>query len=231
MCQVPQYPIPDAVAHCLHPLADTFRLLRRLFGGTRVFPFLGDIPFIAQPPVLRSTGKLAKFVFWLQSALLPKFQKDVARIHILDVMGRSNMGAMYLLEFARGLAHIVADPTALGVPADGGVVVMMQFVLLLAACLKRTVSVSPPQEQECAAATLELVYAILKPCDPQTKNAGVFHLYLHTALAHVRSTAREASPTVKTISGDNFEGKVSDTAKFFQPRPSNASRGESLVNK
>lgn len=45
--------------------------------------------------------------------------------------------------------------------------------------------------------------ATLKPFDPQTKNSGVLNLYLHTALAHVRSTVGEAFPTVKLISDDN----------------------------
>lgn len=220
------------------PLSECFKLVRRHMAGTRGYPLLDDIPFMAQPPVLHCTGKVAKCLTWFLFALLPDNLRIAGRVNVYKVMGRSNMGGMYLREFGRLVAHIVAVPAILGVPVDGAVLVMLQLSQLITASWRRAVGSSSAVERECAAATLQLaaallstLFARLKPFDPQTKDAGVFNLYLHTALAHVRSTVGSAFPDNRLICDDHIEGALSGLNRFMNSRSNNASRGESLVNK
>lgn len=220
------------------PLSTMFRRLRRMLGGTRGYPLLGDIPFVVQPPVLHCTGKIGKTLVWFQHALLSNADQETARSRIFAVLGRSNMGGMYLREFARLIALMVADEGVLDVRLDGGVLVLLQLSQLLTASWRRAIGTASPHERECAAATLQLVsgvlgflYAALKPCDPGTKQSGVYNLYLHTALAHVRPTVGEAFPTANNICDDNIEGIIAELNRYFKTRTNNVSRGESLVNK
>lgn len=220
------------------PASDFFKLLRRLLGGTRGYPLLGNIPFIVQPPVLHSTGKITKSLVWFLFALLSSTKQDVARIRIFEILGRSNMGGMYLREFGRLAAHVVADESALAVPLDGAAVLLLQLSQLLSASWRRAIGTSSARERECAAVVLQLTASILsclfvalKPFDPETKGSGVFNLYLHTALAHVRATVGSAFPTANLICDDNIEGTIAELNRYFNSRTNNASRGESLVNK
>lgn len=233
----------DQGAHVLphiaySPLSDMYKLLRRLLGGTRGYPLLGNIPFLVQPPVLHCTGKIAKNLVWFLFSLLPASLKVTARMNIFSIMGRSNMKSMYLREFCRLSAHVVADPQALGVPLDGGVIMMLQLSQLLTAAWRRAIGTSSAHERECAAVTLQLtatvlasLYAVLKHSDPDTKSSGVYNLYLHTAMAHVRSTVGHAFPTARYICDDNIEGMIASLNQYFRSRTNNVSRGESLVNK
>lgn len=171
-------------------------------------------------------------------ALMTKELRARARAAIYKVMGRSNIGGMYLHEFGRLVALVVAVPGIIGVPADSGVVCMVHLSQLLTACWRHAVSTATPEERQCAAASLKLtasllatLYACLKPHDPETKSAGVLSLYLHSALAHVRDTVGKAFPTTKNVCDDNIEGKISDLNKYSTTRTKNVSRGESLVNK
>lgn len=220
------------------PLSDMYKLLRRLLGGTRGYPLLGNIPFLVQLPVLHCTGKIAKNLVWFLFSLLPASLKITARMNIFSIMGRSNMKSMYLREFCRLTAHVVADPQALGVPLDGGVIMMLQLSQLLAAAWRRAIGTSSAHERECAAVTLQLaatilssLYAVLKHSDPGTKSSGVYNLYLHSAMAHVRATVGQAFPTAKYICDDNIEGMIASLNQYFRSRTNNVSRGESLVNK
>eukprot|EP00170_Pyropia_yezoensis_P001018 contig_4733_g1022 len=161
-----------------------------------------------------------------------------ARMVMYKVMGRSNIGGMYLREFGRLVALIVAVPSIPGIPLDSGVVCMLQLSQLLTACWRRAVSTATPEERECAAVSLKMtasvlatLYTCLKPHDPETKSAGVFNLYLHAALAHVRTTVGKAFPTAKHVCDDNIEGKISELNAFFSTRTNNVSRGEAMVNK
>lgn len=220
------------------PLSDMHRLLRRLLGGTRGFPVLGDIPFVVQPPVLHCTGKISKNLIWFLFSRLTASQKIKARRDVFSLLGRGNMQSMYLREFGLLVAHVVADPDVLGVPLDGGIIMMMQLSQLLIACWRRAIGTSTPLERECAAVTLQLaaamlstLYAVLKPFDTGTKSAGVYNLYLHTAMAHVRSTVGAAFPTAKHMCDDNIEGLIALLNKYFRTKVNNVSRGEALVNK
>jgi len=78
---------------------------------------------------------------------------------------------------------------------------------------------------------LSPIYAALKPFDPITKKAGVFTLYLHTALAHVRSTIGKSFPTLKRICDDNIEGTIAALNRYFNSRTNNVCRTQSLINK
>lgn len=171
-------------------------------------------------------------------ALMGKEARAGARMVMYKVMGRSNIGGMYLREFGRLVALIVAVPSIPGIPLDSGVVCMLQLSQLLTACWRRAVSTATPEERECAAVSLKMtasvlatLYTCLKPHDPETKSAGVFNLYLHAALAHVRTTVGKAFPTAKHVCDDNIEGKISELNAFFSTRTNNVSRGEAMVNK
>lgn len=220
------------------PLSTFFSRVRRAFGGTRGYPLLRDIPFMVQLPILHCTGKIAKSLIFFMFALLPETLRETARRNVYSVMGRSNIGGLYLREFGRLVGHLIAVPQVLGVPIDEAVLVMLKLSQILTACWRRAVSTAPADERECAAATLQLVasllaplYAHLKPYDPQTKDAGVFNLYLHTAVAHVRDTVGKDFPTAKHVCDDNIEGKISELNRYVKTRTNNVSLGESLVNK
>lgn len=220
------------------PLSEMFRRLRRALGGTRGYPLMGDIPFVVQPPVLHATGNIAKKLVWFQFALLSEDDRNTARARVFSVLGRSSMGSMYLREFGRLIAHVVADTHVLDVRLDAGVLVMFQLSQLVTASWRRAIGTSPPHVREGAAATLQLaaamlavLYTALKPCDPGTKMSGVYNLYLHTAMAHVRSTVGDAYPTANHISDDNIEGRLADMNQYVRSRTNNVSRGESVVNK
>ena len=222
------------------PLSDVYRLLRRRMGGPRGYPLLGEIPFRIQAPVLHCVGKISKCLMYFLLALLTPSYRDAARQKIYSLLGRSNLGAMYLREFARLGAMVVAAPGVLGdgFDVDSGVVMMLQLSQLLTASWRRAISSQAAVERERAAATLQLsasllapLYAALKPFDPETKKAGVFNLYLHTALSHVRQSVGEAFPTLAMICDDNIEGKIAEMNRYFNRRTNNVSSGQSVTNK
>jgi len=258
MFEEPQAPLLPQIAYT--PLSKFYLLLRRRLGGTRGYPLLGDIPFRIIAPVLHCTGKISKGLMFFLLAIMPLTMRTTARNKIYLLMGRSNMGGMYLREFGRLAALVVALPGVLNriktrkglastsaggggddkeedVVIDGGAIVMLQLSQLLTAAWRRAISTKPATERERAAAALQLtaavlapIYSSLKPLDPITKKAGVFNLYLHTALAHVRSTVGEAYPTLNHVCDDNIEGTIAMLNKYYTKRTNNVSRGQSLIN-
>jgi len=253
----PQAPLLPQIAYT--PLSKFYLLLRRRLGGTRGYPLLGDIPFRIIAPVLHCTGKISKGLMFFLLAIMPLTMRTTARNKIYLLMGRSNMGGMYLREFGRLAALVVALPGVLNriktrkgptststgggddkeedVIIDGGAIVMLQLSQLLTASWRRAIGTKPATERECAAAALQLtaavlapIYSALKPLDPITKKAGVFNLYLHTALAHVRTTVGEAYPTLNHVCDDNIEGTIAMLNKYYSKRTNNVSRGQSLIN-
>lgn len=244
MCQKPTCPFyqregtPLLPTIAYTPLSEMFRRLRRALGGSRGYPLMGDIPFIVQPPVLHGTGNIAKKLVWFQFSLLSEDDRNTARARVFSVLGRSSMGSMYLREFGKLVALAVADEGVLDVRLDPGVIVLLQLSQLVTASWRRAIGTSPPHVREGAAATLQLaaamlaiLYAALKPCDPRTKMSGVYNLYLHAAMAHVRSTVGVGHPTANHICDDNIEGRLADMNQFVRSRTNNVSRGESVVNK
>jgi len=234
----PQAPLLPRVAYT--PLSNFFKRLRRRLGGSRGYPLLGDIPFVLQAPVLHCTGKISKGLMFFLLALMGEPMETKAKRAIYKLMGRGNLGGLYLREFGRLGALIVAVPGVLGkdVNVDHGAVVMLQLSQLLTASWRRAISTKPVAERESAASTLQLaaallapIYSALKPLDPVTKKAGVWNLYLHTAMAHVRGTIGEAVPTLNFICDDNIEGTIAELNRFFNRRANNVSRGESIINK
>lgn len=174
-------------------------------------------PFTVRLLILHCTGKIAKSLIYFMLALLPENQRVMARRNIYSVMGRSHVDGMYLREFVRLVAHLVAVPEGLGALIDGAVLFMLKLTQILTACWRRAVSTASPQDRECAAASLELVaallgsvYACIKLYDHETKDAGVYNLYLHTAMAHVRSTVGKEFQTAKHVCDDNIDGKMSE---------------------
>jgi len=245
-CTAPHCPMvnePQAILtqpHAYTPLSDVFRLLRRRLGGPRGYPLVGDIPFPVQAPVMHCVGKLGKCIIYFMLALLSEPLQARARSRIYALLGRSNTGAMYLREFGRLGAMIIALPGVLGgnVSPDTGAVLMLRLCQLLLAAWRRALAVKSIAERERAAATLQLaaallapLYAALKPHDPVTKVAGVFNLYLHTAMVHVRQELSKASPLLRFITDDNIEGAIADMNRYFRCRTNNVSRGQSVVNK
>lgn len=226
--------------HAYTPLSDVFRLLRRRLGGPRGYPLVGDIPFLVQAPVMHCCGKLGKCVIYFMLALLPETHQARARRKIYALLGRSNTGAMYLREFGRLGAMVIALPGVLGanISLDTGAVLMLRLCQLLTASWRRALVAKSTVERERAAAALQVaaallapLYAALKPHDPVTKKAGVLNLYLHTAMAHVRQTLGNASPLLRFISDDHIEGTIADMNRYFRLRTNNVSRGQSVVNK
>lgn len=148
------------------------------------------------------------------------------------------MGGLYLREFLQLVAHIVAFPNSLGVPLDGGALVMICLCQVLSAFWRRALNERHSDERERAAATTQLAAALLAPLyealtllDPVTKSAGVFNLYLHAALVRVRSTVGAQYSTVNNISDDHIEGMIAELNRYFKTRTNNVSRGQSRVNK
>lgn len=148
------------------------------------------------------------------------------------------MSGVYLREFSRLPVHVVATPTILGVPLDGAVLVMQQFSQVIMASWRRAVGTGTPEERASASAKLQLsagllapLYAPLKPLDAETETAAVLKVYLHTAMAHVRSTVGKFFPTAAYICVDHIEVKLAETKNFFNNKTNNVSRAESIVNK
>ena len=237
----PQAPLLPRVAYT--PLSEFYRLLRRRVGGPRGYPLFGDIPFRIIVLVLHCTGKISKGLMFSLLAIMPMTMKTTACNQIYFLMGRNNIGGMYLREFGRLAAMFVALPGVLSdydvdVELDGGAVVMLKLSQLLTAAWHRAVSTKPANERESAAISLQLTAALLaplypqlKPLEPVTKSAGVWNLYLHTALAHVRDTVGKAFPTLKRVCDDKIEGQMAGLNRYFNGRTNNVSRGQSLVNK
>jgi len=220
------------------PLSTAFRRLRRRLGGPRGYPLLADIPFVIQAPVMHCAGKISKCLMYFLLALLHKPFRTMARQRIYALLGRSNLGAMYLREFARLDAMVVALPHSMGCATDAGVIVMMQLNQLMSASWRRAIGSKPAVAREHAASAIQLAAALLastfralKPFDPETKKAGVFNLYLHTALAHVRQLVGAEFPTLHLICDDHIEGMIASLNRYFNRRTNNVSRGQSLVNR
>jgi len=91
----------------------------------------------------------------LLALLTPAFM-DIARTNIYKLLGRHNLGAMYLHEFERLCAMLVTVPRILGDDCDvsSGVVVMLQLIQVLTVSWRRTIGVHPADERARAAAVL-----------------------------------------------------------------------------
>ena len=174
----PQVPLFSRVAY--KPLSKFFERLRRRLGGSRGYPLLGDIPFVLQVAVLHCTGKISKGLMFFLLALMGAPMETKAKKAIYKLMGRGNLGGLYLREFGRLGALIVAVPGILGkdVNVDHGAIVMLQLSQLLTALWRRAISTKPVAERESVASTLQLVaalmapiYSALKPLDPVTQES------------------------------------------------------------
>lgn len=180
------------------PMSHFFKLLRRRCAGTRGHPLLGDTPFLVQSPVIHCTGNFAKVLICFMIALRTQAQHAAAREHLYNILRRSNMGGLYLREFIQIVAHIVAFPSSLRFPLDGAVLTMLQLSHLLTSCRQRAISTEAREEREQAAATRQIAAALfaplftaLTPFDPVTRKTGIFSLYRHAALAHMRDSVGE----------------------------------------
>jgi len=176
---------------------------------------------------------------FLLALLTPAFM-DTARTKIYKLLGRYNLGAMYLHEFARLFAMVVAVPRILSDDCDvsSDVVVMLQVIQVLTASWRRAIGVHPSDGRERAAAVLQLsfsllapMYAALKPLDPQTKKAGVLNLYVHASLSHVRQSVGQAFPTLAMVCHDNIEGTIAEMNRNVHRRTNNVSRWQVVANK
>jgi len=175
---------------------------------------------------------------FLLALLTPAFM-DIARTKIYKLLGRYNLGAMYLHEFARLCAMVVAVPRILSDDCDvsSGVVVMLQLIQVLTVSWRRAIGVHPANGRERAAAVLQLsfsllapMYAALKLLDPETKKAGVLDLYVYASLSHVRQSVGQAFPTLAMVCHDN-EGTIAEMNRNVLRRTNNVSRGQVVVNK
>lgn len=121
--------------HAYTPLPDVYRLLRRRLGGTRGYSLLGDIPVFVQAPVMHCSGKIGKCLVSLMLALLPPCLRFRARTKVYAMLGRLNLGAVYLRELGRLVAMVVSVPGALGdgVMVDTGVMDMLRLSQVLTA--------------------------------------------------------------------------------------------------
>jgi len=178
----------------------------------RGYPIIRDVPFVAQAPVLHCTGKILKGLMFFLLALLTKAHWEISRAAIYASTGRANMGGLYLRDFWRVAAQIVACPEFLGAPVDGSLLVMMQLAVFLADSWSRSISSCAEPERDAAAAMLQLVasllgivYKAVKPLDPGTKNAGVFNLYPSVALAHVHGTIGTHGSGASVVCDDHIE--------------------------
>lgn len=128
--------------------------------------------------------------------------------------------------------------TILGVPPHGAVLVMQQFSQVTTASWRRVLGTGTPEERESTAATLQFsagglapLYASLKTLHAETETAGIFKFYVHTSMAHVRSTVGKSFPSAAYIYVDHIEVKLAETKNFFNNKTNNVSRAESIVNK
>jgi len=176
---------------------------------------------------------------FLLALLTPAFM-DIARTKIYKLLGHYNLGAMYLHEFARLCAMVVAVPRILSDDCDvsSGVVVMLQLIQVLTVSWRRAIGVHPADGQERAAAVLQLsfsllapMYAALKPLDPETKKAGVLNLYVYASLSHVRQSVGQACPTLAMVCHDNIEETMAEMNRNVLRRTKNVSRGQVVAKK
>lgn len=197
------------------PLPDFFKTARNAAWGTRGnYPILHDFPCMRQAPILHCTSKFSKFLLFFALSILSISEREQVRFNVHKVMGRSNLGGMYLREFGRLVAHITAVPGVLGVPMDPAVSVMLSLSQLLAATWRRAVSTAAPNERRDATVALRLaasllgpLYARLKPFDPETKGSAVFNLYLHTSISHVGGKLGRAFPPQTIYATTTLKGR------------------------
>jgi len=154
----------------------------------------------------------------LLALLTPAFT-DIPCTKIYKLLGRYNLGAMYLHEFTRLCAMVVVVPRILSDDCDvsSGVVVMLQLIQVLTTSWRRAIGVFPADGRERAAAVLQLsfsllapMYAALKPLDPETKKAGVLNLYVYASLSQVRQSIGQAIPTLAMVCHENIEGTIAE---------------------
>jgi len=147
------------------------------------------------------------------------------------------MGAMYGREFRALVAKLLACPGMLGVPIDRAITILMSLAQLLSASWRKAVGRGSVAEREASAAILQLtgkllapLFSVFKKLDPETKEKGVFNLYVHAAAEHAReNTGRNALP-VPLVSDDDIEGIIRQLNTYFKTRTSNISRVEALAN-
>lgn len=227
---------PVAAMSFRDTLVRLLKLARQACGDTRgSYPILHDIPCMPQAPIMHCTGKVAMSLVFFGLTVMSINSRDAVRLNIYKVMGRANMGGMYSSEFGRVVAHITAVRGVLGVPMEAAVMGILRLSQLLTEWWRRAVSRATPNEREDAAATLQYttvfapLYASMKPFDPETKEAGVFNFYLHTATSDVRAIQGKAFRTARHICDDNIEGKIAELKTHFNTRSNNVSRGETLI--
>jgi len=155
---------------------------------------------------------------FLLALLTPAFM-DIARTKIYKLLGRHNLGAMYLHEFERLCAMVGAVPRILSDDCDvsSGVVVILQLIQVLTVSWRRTIGVHAADEREHAAAVLQPsfpllvpMYAAPKPLDSETKKAMVLNLYVQASLSHVRHSVGQAFLTLAMVCHDNIEGTIAE---------------------
>jgi len=190
--------------------------------------------------VLHCVGKISKCLMDFLLALHTPAFMDIARTKIYKLLGRYNLGAMYLHEFARLGAMVVAVPRILSDDGDVSsvVVVMLQLTQVLTASWRRAIGVHPVDGRERAASVLQLsfsllapIYAALKPLDPETKKSGVLNLYVYASLSHVRQSVGQALSTLAMVCHDNIEGAIAEMNRNVHRRTNNVSRGQLVANR
>jgi len=214
-----------------------FRSARRTFGGVRGFPILPDLPIAVQHPLLHCTSNIIRMIVFFMLAWFTRQQADTARASIYEFEGKTNMGAMYGREFRALVAKLLACPDMLGVPIDSAILMLMSLAQLLSAAWRKAVGRGSVAEREASAAILELaakllapLFALFKRLDPETKDKGVFNLYVHAAAAHAREHTGRNAPPVPLVSDDDIEGIIRQLNTYFKTRTSNISRVEALVD-
>lgn len=203
---------------------------RRVAGGVRGYPLFGMNTRL-QLPVLHCTGNLSKMVILFTLACLPAEVSAVARLNTLVITSKGKVESLYLREFRETVASAVACLAVLSAGLDPVFFIILQLVQLINAGWRSSLTDKRGTERVASAATTRLAASILgplfhqvKPLDPDTKDAKVVSLYLHTPIANLHHQVGNNRAPVAYVSDDNMECHIRGAGRFVSKNGSNAPR-------
>jgi len=201
----------------------------------RGYPFLRGFSNVQlQVPGMHCTGSIAKKVLSLILECVNTNNNDVGRaaIHMLTL--RSSTADMYFRHWREMVAAAIVCPDVVGgSPVDKCWRLLLQMTQLLNAAWRTAEGDKDATVREGAAAIMELtanlmapLYEVLKPLDPRTADSGVHTLYLHAAVAHLRSRLGANRTAVAHLVDDNVEAHLRASSRYVNARANNAPRAQ-----
>eukprot|EP00168_Porphyra_purpurea_P014386 TRINITY_DN4115_c0_g1_i6.p1 TRINITY_DN4115_c0_g1~~TRINITY_DN4115_c0_g1_i6.p1 ORF type:complete len:347 (-),score=66.94 TRINITY_DN4115_c0_g1_i6:371-1360(-) len=151
--------------------------------------------------------------------------------------GKRDVSGMYGREVRDVVAKLLACPDILGSEIVQALLSMLSLAQLLYASWRKAVGRRNVEQRDQSAAIMELcatllapLFAVFKPLDPVTGDAGAQNLYLHTASAHARAHSGSLAPPVPLVSDDDIEGIIRHLNTYSRTRVGSICRVEALVD-